>query len=409
MKKNFYQILNKELERIDQAKVTKRNEFVIDQTLSATKVLANKEIFTLFNSNDYLGLRIDNRLIEAEEKAGRQFGVGPGAVRFISGSLNIYHQLEQKIADFHHREAGMIFSSAFAANLGVIFTLIKGQSRDSLVQDKVLVISDELNHRSIIDAIRLANLSGVQKQIFTHKNVESLSEILKKNVGQYDRVLVISDGIFSMLGEVQNLSGLKKVVDQYQSKYSNGVFLIVDDAHGVGAFGATGRGSEEVNDIHADVLLGTFGKAFGCDGGYVVTDKIIIDYLKESAATYIYSNCMSPTTAASALASLKIVDSFHGVKLLINLQKNITLFKQKIAKTKFKLAVDSNHPIQAILIGDSMKTKKIVSFLRKNKILATNINYPVVAKGKDEIRMQLSADHKEEDIDNLIVCLNKIC
>lgn len=408
MKFNFLKILQNELDRVDQAKVSKRNEFIIDEVLNATQVWSNGEKFDIFNSNDYLGLRVDKKLILAEEKAARRYGVGPGAVRFISGSCKVYSELEKKVAQFHNKEAGMVFSSAFAANLGVIFSLIKGQSKDSLVNDRVLVVSDELNHRSIIDAIRLANLDKSQKAIFKHKDKNSLKEILEKSKNDFDRVLVITDGIFSMLGEVQDLAGLKDVINQHQDDYKNGVFLIVDDAHGVGAFGKTGRGSEQECGVQADLLLGTFGKAFGCDGGYVVGNQTIIDYLRESAATYIYSNCMAPTTAQSAWESLDLMMSERGKKLLEKLGNNLAYFKNKIKKTKFSLAVESNHPIQAILIGNPIEAKKIVNLLKDNKILATNINYPVVPKGKDEIRVQISAQHTKEQIDKFIDCLENL-
>jgi glycine C-acetyltransferase len=407
MKSNFLKILKNEVKRVDEAQISKRNEFIIDETLNATQVWSGGEKFDIFNSNDYLGLRINKKLILAEEKAARRYGVGPGAVRFISGSCKVYSELETKVADFHKKEAGMVFSSAFAANLGSIFSLIKGQSKDSLVKDRVLVVSDELNHRSIIDAIRLANLDRSHRAIFKHKDSNSLKEILEKNQDDFDRVLVITDGIFSMLGEVQNLASLKEMIDQYQNKYENGIFLVVDDAHGVGAFGKTGRGSEEFCHTQADILIGTFGKAFGCDGGYIVANQTIINYLRESAATYIYSNCMPPATAQSALESLKLVDSNEGKEMLTKLQENLSFFKEKMKETNFSLAVESNHPIQAILIGDPHETKKLVAFLRENKILATNINYPVVPKGKDEIRVQISAQHTRKQIEKFIECLKK--
>jgi len=201
-----------------------------------------------------------------------------------------------------------------------------------------------------------------------------------------------------MLGEFQDLKKLREVVDQYDKVYKEGVLLVVDDAHGVAGSGKTGRGTEEVMNGRADVLIGTLGKGFGADGGYVVADQEVIDYLRESAATYIYSNNISPATAGAALASVGIVNSKEGQDLIDNLVSNIKYFKTEMTNAGFIFAADSNHPIQPLLIGDAEKTMKMTKGLYNEGILVTNINYPVVAKGRDEIRVQISATHTMEDI-----------
>lgn len=289
-KQNFYAILQKELDRIEAANTTKREEKIIEGFTKdpSPRAIIDKKEYLVCNSNDYLGLRFNEALREGEKEASDTYGTGPGAVRFISGTLAVYKQLEEALASFHGREAGMIFSSAFATNLAVIFCLIKGQSKDSVVRGETLVISDSLNHRSIIDGIRVAGLSKEQKAIYQHLDYNDLSRVLEENKGKFKRVLVITDGVFSMLGENADLQQLKKVTERFDREYEEGVLLIVDDSHGVGAFGETGRGDEEVSGAKADVLISTLGKAFGADGGYVVADKIIIDYLRESAATYIH-------------------------------------------------------------------------------------------------------------------------
>lgn len=401
-KNNFYKILKSELKRVDRAFVAKRKENVIESfssDISPAAVIKGKK-YSIFNSNDYLGLRFANELRIAEEKASRQYGTGPGAVRFISGTFSLYKQLEKAIARFHKREDGMVFSSAFAANLAVIACLAKGQSKDSLVNSDTLIISDELNHRSIIDGVRVTGLGKEQKQIYKHLNYESLQEILKENIGTFKRVLVLTDGIFSMLGESADIGQLEKVCRKYDSKYSEGVILITDDSHGVGAFGKHGRGCEEKSMGKSDLLVGTFGKAFGSDGGYVVGDKIVIDYLRESASTYIYSNSISPGTAGSALAAVKLVDSGKGKKLIKQLNENIVLFKNLMKQSGFVFAADSTHPIQPVLIADPVKTKALTDKLFEMRILVTNINYPVVPKGKDEIRVQINAGMTKQDIKN---------
>lgn len=408
-KNNFFKVLNSEIDRIDGTKTSKRNEKIITgftKDPSRRAIIDGKEVL-IFNSNDYLGLRFHPELMKAEHEASENFGTGPGAVRFISGSLASHRELEKKLAEFHGREDAIVFSSAFATNLAVLFSLITGQSKDSLVGNDVLVISDALNHRSIIDGIRLANLDRKQKAIFAHMDVVDLERVLKENIGKYKRALVVTDGVFSMLGEIQNLKSMREVIDRYDGKYEEGVLLVVDDAHGIGALGEHGKGSEEVEDAKADVLVGTLGKGLGADGGYVVSDKVVIDYLRESAATYIYSNSISPGTAAAAKAAIELLDKSDGKKVIGNLKENIRYFKELVKEKGFKMAADSTHPIQPLLIGDPDKTKALAEYLLDKNILVTNINYPVVAKGSDEIRIQLSAVHTKEDIDELVNTLEE--
>jgi glycine C-acetyltransferase len=410
-KKNFYKTLSKEIERIDTAGTAKRHELVIER-FDYTKGRAPRAVvkgkkYLVFNSNDYLGLRLHPKVIEAEHKAGKQYGAGPGAVRFISGTHKIHRELEKKIAQFHKREACMVLSSTFALNFGVLHALIKGQSRESMIGQNTLVISDQLNHRSIIDGIRVANLAKEQKVIFKHLDMPHLHDILEAHSKKVDRVIIVTDGVFSMLGEHQDLASLEKTARMYEKHFSEGVITVVDDAHGVASSGKTGRGTEEVCNTQCDLLIGTLGKGFGTDGGYIVGKKIFIDYFRESVATYIYSNPISPGTAGAALQAIMIVDSYEGKRLITTLQKNVALFKKRVKEIGFSLAVNSLHAIQPLLIGDALKTKKIVRGLFKKGVIVTNISYPVVSKGKDEIRIQLSAAHTEKDIDELIKALKK--
>lgn len=401
---NFYDLLKNELERINKAGTAKRNERIIESFIHApkTRALIGGKQYLIFNSNDYLGLRFEKKLKEADEKALAEFGTGPGAVRFISGTLRIYKQLEEKTAGFHKREECMIFSSAFAANLSVIPCLIKGQSRDSLISSDVLVVSDELNHRSIIDAIRVSGALSEQKRIYTHQNMSELEKILSENINKYSRVLIVTDGIFSMLGEPAMLPEICNLRDTFTKLYKHGVLVVVDDSHGVGVTGQRGRGVEEIAGVRADVLVGTYGKAFGSDGGYVVADKILIDYFRESAPAYIYSNPISPGTASSSLAAIGMVEGRNGEQLLNKLKMNIRFFKAKILDAGLEFVIDSFHPIQPILIGDSIAAKLISEQLFEAGILVTPINYPVVPKKKDEIRVQINAKHTHEEMNLLI-------
>jgi len=400
--------LKDELKRLDSVKTAKRHEKVIEGFTSdgAPKAKIGKKEYGIFNSNDYLGLRHNKKIKTAEHKASDKFGTGPGAVRFISGTMKPYVELENEIAKFHGKQAGMVVSSAFAANLATISSLLSPQSKDSKVEGSVVVISDALNHRSIIDGVRVASLKNPEsKQIYQHMDYEDLDRVLDENSKKFDRAVVITDGVFSMIGEYADVKALRRVVDKYQSKYTLGVMLIVDDSHGVAAFGKTGRGCEEVSNGKSDVLVGTFGKGFGADGGYVVADKVVIDYLREAGATYIYSNSFAPGTAGAALESVRLVNSDKGQKLVQKSRENIEYFKTGALKAGFKFVCDSQHPIQALLIADPVKCGNLTAELFKKGFLVTNISYPIVPKGMDEIRVQISAAHTKEDIDEFVNAL----
>lgn len=401
-RQDFYTVLDSEVERIDDVATTKRKEKIIQSIESATVANIDNKKVIIFNSNDYLGLRFDKKIKSAEHKATIKYGTGPGAVRFISGTMQVHLELEKALAIFHQREAAMVFSSAFAANLATMFCLSSGQSKDSLVNKDVLVVSDALNHRSIIDGIRLANLPDQSKAVYEHLNMESLRQVLTANIGKVSRVVVVTDGVFSMLGEYQHLAEMRKIIDEFDSRYPLGVIMVVDDCHGIAACGATGRGVEELSGARADVLVGTLGKGFGTDGGYAVANTRIINYLRESSATYIYSNSITPGTAGAALAAVKIVDSPVGKKLLKKSAENTKYFKQLMVEAGLNFAADSSHPIQPVLIGESAKSKMIAAGLFEKNILVTNLSYPVVQKGRDEIRVQISAAHTREQIEYLV-------
>lgn len=409
-KQKFFASLQQEVKRIDDAHISKRSEKIIESFTKEPnpKAIISGKKYSIFNSNDYLGLRHNAVLKKAEHETSEACGTGPGAVRFISGSFKVHRDLEKALAKFHGRDDAMVFSSAFATNLAVLFSLTKGQSKDSVISSNTLVISDELNHRSIIDGIRLSNLPSEQKPIFKHMDMNSLAEVLENNIGKYDRVLVVTDGVFSMLGEYQDLKAMQNVINKYDEKYPQGIISVVDDCHGVAAFGETGRGTEEVTGVKANVLVGTLGKGFGADGGYVVADQVVIDYLRESSATYIYSNSISPGTAAAALAAVELLDQKTGKELLENSRNNVAYLKKLFAENNFSLACDSIHPIQPLLIGDTAKTKEMTKKLFDKGYIVTNINYPVVPKGRDELRIQISATQSKEDIDNFVEALKEV-
>ncbi|WP_024300171.1 aminotransferase class I/II-fold pyridoxal phosphate-dependent enzyme [Methylomicrobium lacus] len=348
------------------------------------------------NSNAYLGLGLDPRVIRAEAEAVESYGAGPGAVRFISGTYQPHVELEKKLAEFHDREAAMLFSAAYATMLGVL---------PQLIAEDTLVVSDALNHNCIINAIRLAQ--PARKEVFAHGDIAALDRILAAYRGQVKRVCVVVDGVFSMRGDHAELDQINAICGQYEESYEQGVITLVDDSHGVGAFGRSGRGTEEVSGGRADILVGTLGKAFGVNGGYVVSSAAVIAYLKESAPLYIYSNPITPGEAQAALAALEIVDSPEGIDLLERLRGLSRRLRSGLERLGFE-TLPGAHPIVPMLIRDTDKTTRLVEHLFARQILATGLNYPVVPKGEQEIRLQVSANHTEKDIDYLLDSLTEV-
>ncbi len=351
--------------------------------------------FLKMNSNAYLGLSMDKEVIKAEEEASLKYGVGPGAVRFISGTYDIHMKLEEKLAQFHGRKAAMIFSSAYATSLGVIYPLINSDT---------IVISDALNHNCIINAMRLSR--PADKMIYKHNNMAELKECLEKAVGKAKRIVVVTDGIFSMRGDFAPLPELVKICNSFDDKFEEGVITVADDSHGIGAYGKTGRGTEEHTGAKVDVLIGTLGKAFCVNGGYVTGDPTIIEYLREKAPTYIYSNPITCGECGAVLKVLEIIDSPKGKERLDHISKLTKKFEDGLKALGFE-TIDGPHPVTPLVVRDTEKTSSIVKFLKENGILATGLNFPVVPKGDQEIRFQINGDHTEKDIEYTLEVLKK--
>ncbi|MGR8934873.1 MAG: aminotransferase class I/II-fold pyridoxal phosphate-dependent enzyme [Gammaproteobacteria bacterium] len=346
--------------------------------------------FLRMNSNSYLGLALDPRIIAAEAAAAEKFGTGPGAVRFISGTYRPHVELETKLAAFHNREAAMLFSAAYATMLGVL---------PQFISDATLVVSDALNHNCIINAIRLSHPAG--KEVYAHNDLQALDHILGANKGRFNRVCVVTDGVFSMRGDYAQLDKLTAICKQHEAAYAEGIITLVDDSHGVGAFGKTGRGSEEAGGGTADVLVGTLGKAFGVNGGYVVSGAAAIAFLRETAPLYIYSNPITPAEASAAIIALDILDSPEGMRLLDKLRTFSVKLRSGLERLGFE-TLPGEHPIVPIFMRDTEKTAALTAHLFANRILATGLNYPVVPKGEQEIRLQVSAEHTEKDLAYLL-------
>lgn len=352
--------------------------------------------FMRMNSNSYMGLGLRDEVIEAEEHATARFGAGPGAVRFISGSYEAHLELEAALADFHGRDAGMIFSSAYAAIVSTITPLV--------TPDTVL-ISDELNHNCIINAMRLSRPAG--KAIYAHNDMGELDAALSEWKGKAKRAIVVTDGIFSMRGDHAPLDEVMEICRRHDADYAENVVCLVDDSHGVGAFGETGRGTEEyAGGPPVDILVGTLGKAFGVNGGYVVADNDTISFLRESSQMYIYSNPITVGEAAAARAALGIVASDEGKEMLARLRGLTSRFEEGLGRIGIE-TIPGDHPVVPLMIRDTAKTHELVQHLYDHGVLVTGLAYPVVPRGDEEIRTQINADHTEADIDYVLGILEE--
>jgi len=353
-----------------------------------------EKLFLRMNSNSYLGMALRSEVVAAEEQAATRFGTGPGAVRFISGTWSPHVALEQRLAAFHGRASAMLFSSAYAAVMGLI---------PPLVTDKTAVISDELNHNCIINAIALAR--PAEKRVYKHLDIGELERHLEEVSNKCSRAIVVTDGVFSMRGDHAPLDRIMTLVRAHDKAFAENVIVVVDDSHGVGAFGETGRGTEEYTASGpADLLVATLGKAFGVNGGYVVADEAVICYLRETSPFYVYSNPITPAEAAAAHKAMDTLDSSIGTSLLTHLRAMTARFKIGLTKLGFE-TLPGSHPVVPVLLRDTARTSALVAHLRREGILATGLNYPVVPKGDEEIRFQISAEHTTADIDSALQVL----
>jgi glycine C-acetyltransferase len=357
------------------------------------RLAGNDREFLRMNSNSYLGLSRHPAMLDAEDAAIRRFGAGPGAVRFISGTYRAHTDLESRLAGFHGRESTISYSSAYGA---VVSTLA------ALVTPETVVLSDELNHNCIINAIRMTR--PADRSVYPHLDMDALDSGLSAAAGKGKRALVVTDGVFSMRGDYADLSAIGALAAGHDASFPENVVVVVDDSHGVGAYGDSGRGTEEVTSGRADVLIGTLGKAFGVNGGYVVGSTVVTSYLREKGPMYIYSNPITVGEAAAAEMSVSILDSPEGQELLAHLAAMTERFEAGLVAAGFE-TIPGPHPVVPLMVRDTEKTAGLVAHLLDNGVLATGLNYPVVPEGDEEIRFQVNADHTEADIEYVLEVL----
>ncbi|HKK90053.1 MAG TPA: aminotransferase class I/II-fold pyridoxal phosphate-dependent enzyme [Desulfobacteraceae bacterium] len=353
--------------------------------------------FIRMNSNAYLSLSTHPELIKAADQATGEFGVGPGAVRFIDGTFIHHTTLEEKIARFVDKPAAKIFNSAYTANCGLALAI--GSSNTHW-------IGDQLNHNSIIRAMRISNVKSHRKGIFRHNDMDDLQRCLDEADESCDRAVVVFDGIFSMRGDYAPIDKIEKITEQYQSKFKQGVITVVDDSHGIGAYGSTGRGTPQFCGASPDIIVGTFGKAFSVNGGFIAASRSVIEAVRQKADTYIYTNPLSVADCAAAARALDICDTPEGTALLNNLKARTEQFRRGLEQLG-KETIPGPHPVVPLVVRDSGKTHALVKHLFEKGILVVGLTFPVVPRGDETIRFQINAAHTAEDITYVLEQINQ--
>jgi glycine C-acetyltransferase len=334
-----------------------------------------------FCSNNYLGLANHPRLLDAAVEAMKEYGLGPAAVRTIAGTMNLHLHLEERLAAFKGAEAAITFQSGFSANLATIPALAgKGDA----------IFSDELNHASIIDGCRL---SGAKIFRYAHCNAADLQQVLEKNHADFNRAMVITDGVFSMDGDIAPLDEILEVSRQYDT------VLMVDDAHGEGVLGKGGRGIVDHFGLHGkvDVEVGTLSKAFGVVGGVVAGDPLVVEWLRQRGRPFLFSSAMTVPDVAACMAAVDILE--ESTELVDQLWENTRYFKDEMRRLGFDTGF-STTPITPVMLGEAPLAQRFSRELFEMGVFAMAIGYPTVPQGKARIRVMISAAHQKDDLDH---------
>jgi glycine C-acetyltransferase len=333
-----------------------------------------------FCSNNYLGLANHPRIVEAAKEATRKYGVGPAAVRSIAGTTDLHVELEKRLAAFKGVEAAITFQSGFNANLGTI---------PALVGKEDVIFSDRLNHASIIDGCRL---SGARIVAYEHNDPAALEAAIKENAGTYRRGLLVTDGVFSMDGDIAPLPALYEVAKKYD------LLFMVDDAHGEGVLGKGGRGIVDHFGLHGkvDIEVGTLSKAFGVVGGVVAGNALIIEWLRQRGRPFLFSSAVTAPDAAACLAAIDLLE--ESTELVDKLWENARYFKSEMKRLGFDTGA-SETPITPVMLGEAPLAQQFSRELFEENVFAMAIGYPTVPKGKARIRVMISAAHEKDDLD----------
>jgi glycine C-acetyltransferase len=350
----------------------------IGSAQGARIIVDGKDVLN-FCSNNYLGLANHPKLVEAAKESTKKYGVGPAAVRSIAGTTDLHLQLEQRLAKFKGAEDVITFQSGFTANLGTI---------SALVGKEDVIFSDRLNHASIIDGCRL---SGAKIVAYEHNDPGALEDAIKEHASKFRRALIVTDGVFSMDGDIAPLPALVEVAKKYD------ILFMVDDAHGEGVLGKGGRGIVDHFGLHGkvDIEVGTMSKAFGVVGGIVAGDKVIIEWLRQRGRPFLFSSAVTAPDAAACLAAVDLLE--ESTELVDKLWDNAKYFKAEMKKLGFDTGV-SETPITPIMLGEAPLAQQFSRELFEEGVFAMAIGFPTVAKGKARIRVMISASHDRDDL-----------
>ena len=360
---------------------------VLETEQKATVVIDGHEVITL-SSNNYLGLTVHPRLREAAIKAIEQYGVGSGSVRTIAGTMTLHNELEEKLARFKHTEASLTIQSGYATNLGVI---------SALMQEGDMIISDELNHASIIDGIRLCKSP---RKVYPHKDMAGLRRVLEESKGA-NKVMVVTDGVFSMDGDIAPLPQIVDVAEEF------GAFVMVDDAHASGVLGKNGRGS--VNHFGLDgrvaLQIGTLSKGIGALGGYVACSQDVRNFLLQRARPVLFSTSHPPSVVATCIAAIDLLEEDNS--LVERLWENTHFFKRGLEQLGFNTG-HSETPITPVIVGEGALAMKFSNRLFQEGVFAQGIVYPTVPADKCRVRTIVTAIHTRDELSKALSIFEKV-
>ncbi|PTB87203.1 glycine C-acetyltransferase [Pseudidiomarina aestuarii] len=384
MKQDFYQQLEQQLDELREEGLYKNERIILGEQAAEIQV-GNGESVLNFCANNYLGLANADELIEAAKQGLDEHGFGTASVRFICGTQNIHKTLESKLSDFLGTEDTILYSSCFDANGGLFETLMGPEDA---------IISDELNHASIIDGIRL---SKSKRYRYKNNDMSDLEAQLKQAKADGARhILIATDGVFSMDGVIANLKGICDLADEY------GALVMMDDCHATGFLGKDGRGTHEYCDVmgRVDIITGTLGKALGgASGGYTSGKKHVIDWLRQRSRPYLFSNSVAPAIVQASIRVLEMLE--QGDELRARLWDNAAHFRNKMTAAGFTLS-GADHAIIPVMIGDARLASEMSDRLLAEGIYVVGFSFPVVPRGKARIRTQMSAGHSREQLDRAI-------
>ncbi|AYK67683.1 glycine C-acetyltransferase [Bacillus subtilis subsp. subtilis] len=357
------------------------------ESMQGPSVTVNHQKVIQLSSNNYLGFTSHPRLINAAQEAVQRYGAGTGSVRTIAGTFTMHQELEKKLAAFKKTEAALVFQSGFTTNQGVL---------SSILSKEDIVISDELNHASIIDGIRLTK---ADKKVYQHVNMSDLERVLRKSMNCRMR-LIVTDGVFSMDGNIAPLPDIVELAEKYDA------FVMVDDAHASGVLGENGRGT--VNHFGLDgrvhIQVGTLSKAIGVLGGYAAGSKVLIDYLRHKGRPFLFSTSHPPAVTAACMEAIDVL--LEEPEHMERLWENTAYFKAMLVKMGLTLT-KSETPILPILIGDEGVAKRFSDQLLSHGVFAQSIVFPTVAKGKARIRTIITAEHTKDELDQALDVIEK--